>query len=1057
MLKLRSELSARVDALNSLSRTIRGALAAKYVELRRGDEVALLHIDDDGAVTIVEGRRAPPHVTVWLPNVALNRMRRPAEATIPDLRLDPADLVSLWCALTGVAPHEIEHDGEAPAPVPPARPPLSDEAKRYGPLVTVIGSGIAGLSAAHELIERGFRVQVVEENTMDLEPWKTDVGGIARTPLRRLPTREAAEPLLVATPLRIALGNFQGRLLVSGGVNNGVPDFTVLEPTSADLLAAFAGFLAAAAASGDQTGEGYDKGTAYLISQGGPPRRQATRTGNDEDARQADRPIPAWTVTVLGRVGEIDDPGCAQSRVRHTLKWVKDYTEAPDGWTRAKVAPGSIKIPLSRQILRREAGATSEEAFTYTRAASENIPAAVVTVLFEPELRVAEDPNDRGDGSGAWVELRVRQHLVPTEHGYRIFPSFYQHLFDTMKRIPLLDEMGRAGGLTAYDNLVPTGEVQMYLSREKDPIKRQKLHTFPRRPVHSFEELRKILAEFKEMGYEDWDVALFEVRILKYLTSCPARRTKEAEGKDWKSYIGIDDFKRSPGENGFAQALEDAPLSLLSARADEVDARTQLNTTVQLLMDPVRGDRRSDQTLNGPTTTAFFVPWKHYLRYQGVNFYAGKVTQLDRAGAGADLKYSPSFAATPVPDPGAPAFVEEADYYVLATGLYRTFDLVKAGSWVGDFDTMHRWHVSALEEVEREMSLKDIAENDPYTADDYLSLGGVGTAGANESWTVAGPFRVMAGVQFYFDSGVRVGGEGHVYYIGAPWGISSISQPSYWRTRMQRHEAGFVSNLSVDLCHWTNADIAPGAKLNAIAISSDKLQKETWNQLTAPLPDFQKQGTTLPRWYAVDWHLEREGGDPDRQIKRNAAPFLINRPQDNEKRPTWAIPVDATDDGGTNAGQRYRVTAGQWVLAGPHMRTHTRLTSMEAANESARHAVNAILYDVASRPNGELLGEFCDTWDPEDNEFPDLAALRKLDERLVARGLPHMVEILRVEQMIIATPKTPMNWTSYLEEAYDALRNEPSVARNSLEDLRAASERFVDWAKELYETRGGRR
>ncbi len=1044
MLSLRSELEARLSALNGLDKEIKSGLLRKYIDLRRGDEVVVLRVTEEGRFEITVGHSEVANATVWLPNVSLKTMRRLADATLTKLGLNDADLVTFWCALTGVAKDELDH--KEPAKPAPARPDLPPEARKYGPLVTVIGAGVSGLSAAHELIERGFRVQVVDDNKMNLEPWKADVGGIARTPLRRLPTREAksGQTLPVETPLRIADGDFQGRLLVSGP-SDGVPAFNVEAPTEAVLRVAFAGFLDAAAGSGDQTGEGYDKGSAYLMAQGGAEQRSAT--------------VPAWTVTVLGRVGDLDDPGGAQSRVNRSLDWVVGATEALQGWKRADPAY-PIHIPMSRRILRREAGATEvPKAYTYTRAADANVPAAAVTVLFEPELRRADDPHDRGNAIGAWVELRVRQQLVPTEHGYRIFPSFYQHLFDTMRRTPLLDELGRANGQTTYDNLVPTGEVQMYLAREKDATKRGKLHTFPRTAVRSFEELRKILVEFKEMGYEDWDVALFEIRILKYLTSCAERRATEAEGTDWKTYIGIGDFRRSAGDDAFAQALEDAPLSLLAARADEVDARTQLNTTVQLLMDPVRGDRRSDQTLNGPTTTAFFQPWKRYLRYQGVNFYVGKAGSLAPSGKGDALRYKPAFESEPVPDPGATPFNENADYYVLATGLYHTFELVKEGTWVDDFKTMRAWHDDAVEEVKLAVAIN--RPDSGYDDDHYLSLGGVDKAGKNENWTPVGPFRTMAGIQYYFDSGVRVGGAGHVYYIGAPWGLSSISQPSYWRTRMQRHEAGFVSNLSVDLCNWTNPDIGGDNPLNAIAIGADRLQQEAWKQLTAPLPDFQKKGTTLPRWYAVDWHLERKDGDPSNRIQKNAAPFLINRPQDNEKRPTWATPLEAKDDGGNNAGQRYRVTAKQWVLAGPHMRTHTRLTSMEASNESARHAVNAILYDVAMRKtdqqDGELLGEFCKTWDPEDNEFPDLAPLKKLDERLIARGLPHMIEILGVEKMVIASPKTPMNWTTYLEEAYDTLRNEPKVGRNSWEDLRAGSERFMEWVKENYEARGGRK
>src|SRR5216683_334618 len=44
---------------------------------------------------------------------------------------------------------------------------------------------------------------------------------------------------------------------------------------------------------------------------------------------------------------------------------------------------------------------------------------------------------------------------LPAEHGFRLFPGFYRHLPDTMKRIPFGDN---AHG--AFDNLVPTSRME---------------------------------------------------------------------------------------------------------------------------------------------------------------------------------------------------------------------------------------------------------------------------------------------------------------------------------------------------------------------------------------------------------------------------------------------------------------------------------------------------------------------------------------------------------------------------------------------------------------------
>jgi uncharacterized protein with NAD-binding domain and iron-sulfur cluster len=47
------------------------------------------------------------------------------------------------------------------APTEPAQ--LSPFPEKGGPKVAVLGGGVAGMSAAHELIERGFRVAVFEK------------------------------------------------------------------------------------------------------------------------------------------------------------------------------------------------------------------------------------------------------------------------------------------------------------------------------------------------------------------------------------------------------------------------------------------------------------------------------------------------------------------------------------------------------------------------------------------------------------------------------------------------------------------------------------------------------------------------------------------------------------------------------------------------------------------------------------------------------------------------------------------------------------------------------
>jgi hypothetical protein len=69
---------------------------------------------------------------------------------------------------------------------------------------------------------------------------------------------------------------------------------------------------------------------------------------------------------------------------------------------------------------------------------------------------------------------------------------------------------------------------------------------------------------------------------------------------------------------------------------------------------------------------------------------------------------------------------------------------------------------------------------------------------------------------------------------------------------------------------------------------------------------------------------------------------------------------------------------------------------MESANESARHAVNAILADAKVNTRQSL----CTIWPIEDREVVDFNALKELDAELYARGLDHFMEILGLDEVV---------------------------------------------------------
>jgi hypothetical protein len=147
----------------------------------------------------------------------------------------------------------------------------------------------------------------------------------------------------------------------------------------------------------------------------------------------------------------------------------------------------------------------------------------------------------------------------------------------------------------------------------------------------------------------------------------------------------------------------------------------------------------------------------------------------------------------------------------------------------------------------------------------------------------------------------------------------------------------------------------------------------------------------------------------------NRTPFLINVPGQWQYRPgAHAQGQSVAPSGDFESAPRnsvtYHISNKRWVVAGTFMATTTRLTTMEAANESARHAVNAILDRLLSEngndynAQGKMFADFAEIWDPEKNELDDLEPLKRLDRKLLQEGLPHVLDILKIIEAVDTLP-----------------------------------------------------
>ena len=185
--------------------------------------------------------------------------------------------------------------------------------------------------------------------------------------------------------------------------------------------------------------------------------------------------------------------------------------------------------------------------------------------------------------------------------------------------------------------------------------------------------------------------------------------------------------------------------------------------------------------------------------------------------------------------------------------------------------------------------------------------------------------RWMNGVLFYLDRDVPLV-NGHAIYIDSEWALTSISQAQFWPgvDLAQRGDGRMRGILSVDVSEWQR----PGRRTGKVAqrCTREEIFDEVWGQLDDHLDDA-LDGVHGRR------PLPRPGDrvpQPDRRHQPRAAAGQHRR---LVGRPAGRGDADPEPVAG----------------ASDYVRTHTDLATMEAANEAARRAVNAIL-DATGSP-----------------------------------------------------------------------------------------------------------
>jgi hypothetical protein len=275
-------------------------------------------------------------------------------------------------------------------------------------------------------------------------------------------------------------------------------------------------------------------------------------------------------------------------------------------------------------------------------------------------------------------------------------------------------------------------------------------------------------------------------------------------------------------------------------------------------------------------------------------------------------------------------------------------------------------------------------------------------------------FQTFIGVQYYFKHDFKLV-RGHVYLPDTEWGLSAVSQGQFWpRSSVPDGVRGILS-IDIGNCRRKSSY----THRTVMECTREEIAVEVWRQFTDSMRTTRGPTsivTSLPLPEPISYHVDdnlvftRDQG----ALRSNRTPFLVNNAGDWELRPRcqpWVpgrpIVVDAPRSDATNVWQAphggYRIHADSVVFCGTYMRTFTRMTTMEAANESARHAVNAILDHTAAHltkhDHQPIAGDYCDIWDPEENELEDLGFFKRIDKLLFKAGKPHIADILQFDKI----------------------------------------------------------
>jgi uncharacterized protein with NAD-binding domain and iron-sulfur cluster len=203
---------------------------------------------------------------------------------------------------------------------------------------------------------------------------------------------------------------------------------------------------------------------------------------------------------------------------------------------------------------------------------------------------------------------------LPGEHGFRFFPGFYQHIPDTMSRIPF-----PAPAISVVANLVTAQ--QSAIAQGTKP-----LFTFLTHVPHTLQDWILVFDDWfrrPELGLRPGEPEFFASCLLNFMSTCSRRRLAELEKIKWWDYVQADSHSfqyRKLCARGLTR-------SLVAMSAEVASTRTVGSILVQMMMSMTSQAATMDRVLNAPTNDAWIEPWTDYLNSKGVQAYVDHSVQ----------------------------------------------------------------------------------------------------------------------------------------------------------------------------------------------------------------------------------------------------------------------------------------------------------------------------------------------------------------------------------------------------------------------------------------------